>query len=739
MTNIIQVRVQVENDTAAGLAESKASIVEAGTEAAGGFSSAFTEGIESGTGGVSMLGSRISALLGAGIAEGSPEVEEEVDNLLAQVLSQLPGAIDPDATYAGLQIGESLTAAFMESISDTAGVSEALASMGALSAEEYVQALQGGFASSADVLSEIGFNIAEKISTSVEESAVSMEPAAAEAGASVGAAFVSGIGEGIYAGGNSNSLATSAIYGWFGRLQPEVEAEGTELGLAFSASFSESAQAGLAAADAESAVSTGLEDVAKSADKATSSVGGLSSMMYGPLGMAMYAIMAVGPMVVGWLENISGVGDHTTISANTLTEAFLNVSTSTDQLNPGVVNLAAGLGAMSDTLGGGAVQGLQDMDSALSSLYSTNPELATSEFDQMSNAMQAAGVSASTVASDFPKYTQAVDSAKEATQEQIIELAQMVPGTQVFTDAVSKQTLSLQQNAATALVNATALNNSLAPQSQLSNSAITASLAYNQATTATGAYTSALNSLYGMYGNTSQAEASLTTDLIGLTGQITKGTDAVNLNTDAGAKNFTAFDQVANQAETYAEKLYTQTQNSGLATQALQESVTALDKAASHAGLTTTQISLLNTELFGVPKAKDITFTTNASQVQGQIQGLINTYDNVPGGVGPPIYPQQHAIGGITGAAANGGSQYGGPTLMNEQGPEVVNLPNGSQVMPAANTASMMANGIFGGGGSIQLEWIGGPSDQLGQVMFTWFRNNIRIRGGNVQKVLGTS
>lgn len=89
------------------------------------------------------------------------------------------------------------------------------------------------------------------------------------------------------------------------------------------------------------------------------------------------------------------------------------------------------------------------------------------------------------------------------------------------------------------------------------------------------------------------------------------------------------------------------------------------------------------------------------------------------------------ATGGIAGAAV-GGIQ-GGLRLVGEQGPELVRLPVGSSVYSAQQTPGMLGGG-FNGPMTLQIEWVGtSASDDL----LSWIRKNIRIRGGNVQTVLG--
>lgn len=87
--------------------------------------------------------------------------------------------------------------------------------------------------------------------------------------------------------------------------------------------------------------------------------------------------------------------------------------------------------------------------------------------------------------------------------------------------------------------------------------------------------------------------------------------------------------------------------------------------------------------------------------------------------VGVPQLPTYRAAGG----------PGGGLTLLGEQGPELVRLPSGSQVMPAANTAAALgqpAQQI-----NVVLEWHGQGD------LFDIIRQGVRVRGGNVQKALG--
>lgn len=73
-------------------------------------------------------------------------------------------------------------------------------------------------------------------------------------------------------------------------------------------------------------------------------------------------------------------------------------------------------------------------------------------------------------------------------------------------------------------------------------------------------------------------------------------------------------------------------------------------------------------------------------------------------------------------------------SLVGEQGPELVRLPFGSQVTGAGQTRAALAGG--GGGGRIVLEINSGGS-RLDDLILEVLRRAVRVRGGNVQLVLG--
>lgn len=133
-----------------------------------------------------------------------------------------------------------------------------------------------------------------------------------------------------------------------------------------------------------------------------------------------------------------------------------------------------------------------------------------------------------------------------------------------------------------------------------------------------------------------------------------------------------------------------------------------------------------------------------AGNVIGPIKDVINWISSAIGWLGnlgsssgkvsaPGTYPVS------TGKAA-GGAVAGGWTVVGEHGRELVRLPGGSSVMPAGNTATMLAAG-GGGGLHITLE-LGQSFRQAGltEQQLEDLRYTVRTKGGgDVQRALGVA
>jgi hypothetical protein len=152
----------------------------------------------------------------------------------------------------------------------------------------------------------------------------------------------------------------------------------------------------------------------------------------------------------------------------------------------------------------------------------------------------------------------------------------------------------------------------------------------------------------------------------------------------------------------------------------------------------------------------------NTSAAQGQITKFIQTNDgrsitihvntvnpnaaqlNVSNG----SFSRLKAAGGATAYAAQGGARTG-PITVNERGRQegftdpggdTFLLPMGGQVIPNANMQALADQQAFRRrtGGVVAVQWIGGPSDDLGAAIWEYLKRNVRIvGGGDVQAALG--
>lgn len=126
--------------------------------------------------------------------------------------------------------------------------------------------------------------------------------------------------------------------------------------------------------------------------------------------------------------------------------------------------------------------------------------------------------------------------------------------------------------------------------------------------------------------------------------------------------------------------------------------------------------------------------------IPGFVKGIVDKATGLLGkipGVSQVAGLFGHAAGGAIGAAT-GGSR-GGLTQINEHGGELVSLPSGSFVYSASDSDRMMSSwgkgAASGGGGSTLV--LQSDGSRLSNLLVEVLREAIRVKGGNVQKVLG--
>lgn len=146
----------------------------------------------------------------------------------------------------------------------------------------------------------------------------------------------------------------------------------------------------------------------------------------------------------------------------------------------------------------------------------------------------------------------------------------------------------------------------------------------------------------------------------------------------------------------------------------------------------------------------------NFDSIKGVVQDVVNFVEKIwndtigklqlPAVVGKVLSVGGSIVSGIAGMLASGGQvSASGAYIVGEEGPELVYLPQGSNVIPNSGLSAMssgsgsvgkMVMGSGGGAsGALTIQVTGDSSDILVQML----RKQIRLQGGVVQKVLGAA
>jgi hypothetical protein len=242
--------------------------------------------------------------------------------------------------------------------------------------------------------------------------------------------------------------------------------------------------------------------------------------------------------------------------------------------------------------------------------------------------------------------------------------------------------------------------------------------------------------------------------------------DQANAARDLAIANSTATTEVgkaSDGAAAYAREVLNMATVAGSnAPPALREMVAGLDSSALAAIGATRTINDAGQSVIRLPNGKTITINTkddataHAAQISSYIQSLpplkvitleerhiiTQSLGNVPSGWQSA---GRKAAGGGVGsvATAAAGGARSGPVLMNELGGELLRAPNGvvrdvetgSTVIPQANAQAMMT-----GAGSLRVQLrVDTAGSAMDELLAELLRKYVRVQGGDVQAVLGSS
>lgn len=496
------------------------------------------------------------------------------------------------------------------------------------------------------------------------------------------------------------------------------------------------------------------------AEKAASGFGKMADVMGGPWGIAIGAgVGLLGGLVSNLTQGVASVSDFTAaVQADNgvvgaSTTAIIQKKLATLDLSTAQKDLGVSESTLIAYAGGD--KAAQDQVRAAYTAKMNALDQSTKITEQNKNVTEDSAIAAKAQANELQNVmgsvedvTNAVAGAVAQQNEQNKAYLAATRSAGIFAGMVGTATTALQTQANQQAINTVAALQLGAGQEQLDKQLSDAFQAFSLATGASSAYKSSLDALYNKYADYSQAQATFTEQLDAAAKALVAGKDAVDLNTDAGAKNFTTLNQLSQANEQVAESFIKQGGSVEDADKKLQAGAVAIDNMARKAGFSADQVSQLNMELYGTANIKDIHVNIGAD-TSAAINAVNNTLRYIDGQV---AYVQVQAVGGGAGGrqllahggavgashAMEGGAR-GNIVTVGEHGIEDVRLPVGSTVFSHEDTMSGRSYpGSGGSGGHITVEWVGGNANDA---LFELIREHIRFRAGSasdsVQRALG--
>lgn len=523
------------------------------------------------------------------------------------------------------------------------------------------------------------------------------------------------------------------------------------------------------------ALTTGLESIstklggfAKDAATTEGALGGLKSaaggvgsafgraadVMSGPWGMAIGAGVGLATGLVGALINASHASDALTLSQQGLDQAVqqdnghigdaITAYVAAQAQTDGLAQSAAAANVSLATWTQAVIGNKEAQDAVTASISGANEVTQTAaaaaddaktQTGKYSGELQDATSTVQDTAAATNKLTdqnkQLINS-MQAQNAQIVQAVQKQADYQAALNTLDDSTLifkasldaqrqsqiaSAQQTALSAVATLN-LRDANVLLSQKLDATITA---YQEAAQGASGYAAVLQGLNGTQDGLAQAQNTVDQQLVTAKSAFQQNGYAIEGLTKGAVANRTALNQAAVAIQALGTAQYQATGSMDTANSTIRAQIDAYAKATGATGKARQAIEAYLEELAKIPSNVTTNITVDVNQVS--VKAL-----------GDKLSQGKYATGGNVGAAATGGAR-GNLVEVGEQGRELVRLPYGSTVIPNSNLQSMAASG-GGGGGVVQLEWVGGNA---GDDFMRWLRSNIRIRGGNVQRVLGVN
>ncbi len=232
--------------------------------------------------------------------------------------------------------------------------------------------------------------------------------------------------------------------------------------------------------------------------------------------------------------------------------------------------------------------------------------------------------------------------------------------------------------------------------------------------------------------------------------------DGFDRATEAGREMEEALDDIAESAIKAADDMDANGESIKDVNAHMSDARARFIATARAMGISEKAANRLADELRLIPRRVSTTVELRDSAAKANLAAFHRAIDNIPRTITVSTYVRGANItgsgghhflesGGVTSGtvwgAQTGGARHGG-TMINEAGPEIANLPNGTQVMTAGATRAAMEAGLVTLGDSggataaprvVELR----AGDRWADVVLETIREAVRDQGGDVQLVLG--
>jgi len=226
------------------------------------------------------------------------------------------------------------------------------------------------------------------------------------------------------------------------------------------------------------------------------------------------------------------------------------------------------------------------------------------------------------------------------------------------------------------------------------------------------------------------------------TDSIKKNGRTLDIGSEKGRANQEALDGIASAAKAAAKAVADGGGSQSQVNKIMSTAAARFEATAVKMGMSRSAAHKLAGELLGIPKNTNANVNVNTGTASARLAALRAQLFSVRGlladvnagtyGHGLGVYK---ATGGIVGRAATGGIRSN-RVMVGEHGPEVMDLPPGTQVHSNPDSERMLG-GAMGGTVNVRLEVDGRGGDDFGRFIAEMIRRYVRVSGGNVQQALG--